>query len=121
MVGINRQIDPEIRLEKQRRGEEALAVLVLGGVGLHALGLLLREDRVEALRERRIVEPDRIVEAARLKHIDGVTGKGGFARNQRRQIPQPGHGQKNHHPQQKKRRSLPLPHPDQPPAHSQAE
>ena len=86
MVRVNGQVDPEIRLQKQRRGEEALAVLVLGGVRRDAFGLLLGEDRVEALGERRVVKPDRIVEAAGLEDVDGIAGEGGAAGDERGQV-----------------------------------
>ena len=67
MVGVDRQVDPEVGVEEERRGEEALAVLVLGRVVRDVLGLLGGEDRVEALGQRAVVEPDRVVVAVRTR------------------------------------------------------
>ena len=86
MVRVDRQVDPKIRVEKQRRRQKTFPVLVLRRAVGHTLGLLLREDRIEALRERRIVKPHRIVEPARLQHVNRIAVERRQARHERRQI-----------------------------------
>src|SRR6185295_8217897 len=66
--------------------QKALAVFVLRRGGRHALGLLLGKNGIEALRQRRIVEPERVVIPARLEDVDRIAEKRRLARNQRRQI-----------------------------------
>jgi oligopeptide/dipeptide ABC transporter ATP-binding protein len=82
MIAVHRNVDPEIRVEEQWRGEKTLSILVLGGRGRNTFGLLLRKNGIEALRKRRVVEPQRIVVATGLQHVDGIAKKRGFTRNQ---------------------------------------
>ena len=86
VIGVDRHVDPEIGVEEERRREEALAVLILGRFRRDPLGLLLGKDRVEALRERRIVEPHGVVIAVRLEHVHRIARERRFARDERRQV-----------------------------------
>lgn len=92
MIRVNRQVDPKIRIHKQRRRQKALTVLLQRRLRIKGLDTLLRQNRIKPRRQRAVVKPHRIEVTLRLQNVNRMAVERRLARHQRRQItrePQP--------------------------------